>query len=136
MKIKSLLPLLLFFAAISFANCSKSEDESSKEQYLIRVKNTSEFNYLDVRIIPVPPTYFHNFGKLAVGETSAYYTFEKAYAKINAEVQHSENFSTGLLHQHENGKPIEQLAPGKYLIEAKLIKNLDYKLETKVIRED
>lgn len=136
MRIKSLFPLVLFFVVISFTNCSKIEDQSPKEQYLIRVKNTSEFNYLDVRIIPVPPSYFHNFGKLAIGETSAYYSFDKAYSKINAEVQHTENFSTGLLHQYENGKPIEQLAPGKYLIEVKLIRNPNYTLETKVIKEE
>lgn len=136
MKIKNLLPFLLFFVVVSFASCSKSKDEAPKEQYLIRVKNTSNFNYLDVRIIPVPPMYFHNFGKLAIGETSAYYTFDKAYAKIDADVQHTENFSTGLLHQHENGKPIEQLAPGKYLIEVKLTRNPNYKLETKVIKEE
>lgn len=135
MKIKSLFTFFLLLTAL-FISCSKSKEESPKEQYLIRVKNTSEFNYLDVRIIPVPPSYFHNFGKLGVGETSAYYTFEKAYAKINAEVQYAENFSTGLLHQHENGKPIEQLTPGKYLIEVKLTRNPDFKLETKVVREE
>ena len=136
MKIKNLLPFLVFFVVVSFASCSKSKDEAPKEQYLIRVKNTSDFNYLDVRIIPVPPMKFHNFGKLAIGQTSAYYTFDKAYAKIDADVQHTENFSTGLLHQHENGKPIKQLAPGKYLIEVKLVRNPDYKLETKVIKEE
>lgn len=135
MRIKSLLAYV-FFVAVSFASCSKNEDEIPKSQYQIRVKNTSEFNYLDVRIIPVPPSYFHNFGKLAIGETSAYYSFDKAYAKINAEVQHTENFTTGLLHQFEDGKPIEQLAPGKYLIEVKLTRNSNYTLETKVIKEE
>ncbi|UKT66105.1 hypothetical protein [Pedobacter mucosus] len=136
MKLKIYLIINLLAISCLLVSCSKeNETPEVKNHYLIRVKNISEFNYLDVRVIPVPPLYFYNFGQLGVGETSQYYDFDKAYAKIDVSVKYSETFTFGLLNSHDLTKEIEQLTPGKYLLEVKLTKNPNFSVETKLIKE-
>ena len=136
MKLKIYFIYSILTITTLLLGCSKNEDTPEvKNHHLIRVKNTSEFNYLDVKVIPEPPLYFYNYGKLAIGETSNYYDFDKSYAKIDVEVKYSENFTSGLHHLHDLTKEIEKLSPGKYLLEVKLIRNPNFSIETKLIKE-
>ena len=125
--------LVSFLLIVIFGGCCKDESEP-EDKYLIRVKNTSAFNYLNVRVIPVPPGYFQFSGKLGVGEVSEYLPFDKAYTKIDAEVQYDESNKFGIIHPHDQNET-DLLAPGKYLIEVKLVRDPDFRVETKMIRE-